>query len=214
MARSYSTYQNGLTENQERFCRIIALNPEITQAAAYKKAYPRSKGNNETCRRKAALLLSKDTIRTRIEELKAPALERAEKELGANLFSSIKFCIDALELDPLNFFQSKEIMGTKIVPSEDSDNEEETQVITYPTGEFTLVLKNLEDVPQELRRMIESIKPGRYGLEIKFPSKQGILDILNKLLGNYKKDNEQKQFDLSQFGGFSHLLPSKKETED
>lgn len=66
-------------------------------------------------------------------------------------------------------------------------------------------LKNIHDIPRDLRRCISAVKSRRiqskandedrieeYVIELKFWDKQGTIDKLMKHLGGYAKDNEQK----------------------
>lgn len=63
-----------LTPKQERFAQCVAEG--MTQADAYRAAYSAGKMKPETVQNKASALMRKGEVRARVEELRAPVIER------------------------------------------------------------------------------------------------------------------------------------------
>lgn len=59
----------GLTAKQERFAQAIALE-EMTQADAYRSAYPNQGMSDKTIHEKASILANNDKVKARIKELR------------------------------------------------------------------------------------------------------------------------------------------------
>lgn len=59
----------GLTAKQERFAQAIALE-EMTQADAYRSAYPNQRMSDKTIHEKASILANNDKVKARIKELR------------------------------------------------------------------------------------------------------------------------------------------------
>ena len=74
----------GLTFKQETFCQGIASG--LTQSDAYRAAYATKKWKNETVWEKASVLISKDKVKARIAELRAPVV----KKVGITLENHIE----------------------------------------------------------------------------------------------------------------------------
>lgn len=60
-----------------------------------------------------------------------------------------------------------------------------------------IIVKKLSDIPHEYGQYIQSIKEGPNGVEIKFYDKFRPLDMLAKIKGMYKEDNEQKSISIN-----------------
>ena len=68
-----------MTPKQEKFCQAIVSGS--TQADSYRMAYDARNMKPETVQNKAYLLMRKDDIRTRIEELRKPVVEKLQYDL-------------------------------------------------------------------------------------------------------------------------------------
>jgi len=54
-----------------------------------------------------------------------------------------------------------------------------------------ITIRNLDELTQEQKYAIKTIKPTKFGLEIQFHDKMQAIEMLNRNLGFYKEDNEQ-----------------------
>lgn len=65
-----------MTPKQERFCQAIVSG--LSQADAYRMAYDAENMKPETVQNKAYLLMRRDEVRVRIEELRKPVVEKLQ----------------------------------------------------------------------------------------------------------------------------------------
>lgn len=72
-----------LTAKEDKFC--IESAKGINASDAYRAAYSTQKMKSETINVKASLLLKKDKIRARIDQLKAPAIKESQMTLSGHL---------------------------------------------------------------------------------------------------------------------------------
>jgi phage terminase small subunit len=154
---------NDLTLKQEAFCQAyIRLGDK---SAAYREAYSTSNMKNETINSKACLLSDKDNVRARIKELQSKVADIAEK----------KFNITSEEmLRHLNILRNSRI----------------DEYVEVKKGK--LLFKDFNKLTPEQLMCIESIKDTRNGIEIKLHGKDWTIEKINKHIGFYEKDNEQK----------------------
>lgn len=61
------------------------------------------------------------------------------------------------------------------------------------SGRNQVTMKSLADIPKKYRAAIRSFENTKYGVKVTFHDKMQALDMLNKHLGLYEKDNSQKQ---------------------
>lgn len=183
---------NNLTIKQEKFCQAyIRLGDK---SAAYREAYSTSKMKNETIHEMASKLSSSPKVATRIAELQAKVSEIAEK----------KFNIDAEEmLRHLNILRNARI--DEYVEYVEYDHPVHTTIITGKgknavTTTTTSIerrtemrFKTFDKLTKEQLMCVESIKQNRYGeIELKLHGKEWTIEKINKHIGFYQKDNEQK----------------------
>jgi len=64
-----------LTPNQEAFCRNVAIR-KLSQAKAYKEAYPDSSAEGNALYQKSSALMAKDKIKARVMELRDRQADR------------------------------------------------------------------------------------------------------------------------------------------
>lgn len=76
MAKAVRNPETGLTDKEERFCEIVAFDPDKNYSDAYRECYSTGKMKPETINNKAHQLAKKGEIRARIAELR---LERSER---------------------------------------------------------------------------------------------------------------------------------------
>ena len=159
-----------LTPQREAFAAALAQG--MTQAAAYRIAYPKSlKWKDETVWRKASLMAAKGEVQARVTELVHKAadanevtIERVVKEFARLAFSS-----------PRAMF------------NEDGSPK---QITDLPDAEASAlagfeVLEQFEGSGQD-RVFVGYLK------KFKLSDRKGYLDMLMKHLGGYEQDNKQK----------------------
>jgi phage terminase small subunit len=178
--------QNKLTLKQEAFCQAYIRSGD--KSAAYREAYNASRMKPETIHEMASKLSSNHKVATRIKELQSKVAAIAEK----------KFNITAEEmLRHLNILRNARI-----------DEYVEFKVVTVPIfnkagkkigtkKETKVAFKTFDKLTKEQLMCIESIKETRYGIEIKLHGKEWTIEKINKHIGFYEKDNEQKAQVLS-----------------
>ena len=156
--------QSNLTLKQEAFCQaFIRLGDK---SAAYREAYNASRMKSETIHEMASKLSSNHKVTTRIKELQIKLAAIAEK----------KFNITAEEmLRHLNVLRNSRI----------------DEYVEFKKGK--LFFKDFDKLTPEQLMCIESIKETRFGIEIKLHGKDWTIEKINKHIGFYEKDNEQKQ---------------------
>ncbi|SHF89503.1 Terminase small subunit [Flavobacterium fluvii] len=157
-----------LTLKQEAFCQaFIRLGDK---SAAYREAYNASRMKPETIHEMSSKLSSSHKVATRIKELRIKLAAIAEK----------KFNITAEEmLRHLNVLRNSRI----------------DEYVEFKKGKLSL--KDFNKLTPEQLMCIESIKETRFGIEIKLHGKDWTIEKINKHIGFYEKDNEQKAQTLS-----------------
>jgi phage terminase small subunit len=172
---------NDLTLKQEAFCQAyIRLGDK---SAAYREAYNTSRLKDKSVNELASTLSSGIKVASRIAFLQSKVAAIAEK----------KFNITAEEmLRHLNILRNARI-----------DEYVEFKVVTVPIfnkagkkigtkKETKVAFKTFDKLTKEQLMCIESIKETRYGIEIKLHGKEWTIEKINKHIGFYEKDNEQK----------------------
>lgn len=154
---------NDLTLKQEAFCQAYIRSGD--KSAAYREAYNTANMKNETVNSKACILSEKGNVRARTEELQSKVAAIAEK----------KFNITAEEmLRHLNILRNSRI----------------DEYVEFKSGKLSF--KDFDKLTPEQLMCIESMKNTRNGIEIKLHGKDWTIEKINKHIGFYEKDNEQK----------------------
>lgn len=154
-----------LTIKQEKFC--IKYVECGNASEAYRYAYDCSRMRPATINRKAIELLHNGKITARIKELQ----KSASQELNISKTDILRFNYDAVNADILDFLS---IRRDKI--KDDKGKE---------IGESTaLAFKDIETLPKDKRRLIQSLKIDRFGCPIiELVDKNSAALTLNKMLG-------------------------------
>lgn len=176
-----------LTIKQEAFCQAYVRLGD--KSAAYREVYSCSNMKPETIHERASRLSNEYKVSTRIEELQSKAREIAEKE----------FQITHKEiLNHLNILRKARIddyvtLVYQTITSEGADGE-------MSTGSFpVLKFKPFDELTDEQLMCIESVKHGKFGLEIKLHGIDWSIEKICKHLGFYEKDNKQKESNIVLF---------------
>jgi hypothetical protein len=156
---------NNLTIKQESFCQAYVRIGD--KSAAYREVYSVKNKTTKTINEAASRLSMTSKVLARIDELQAKVAGIAEK----------KFEITHTEiLNHLNILRNSRI-------------DEYVEI-----KKNKLVFKDFDKLTKEQLMCIESIKQDRSGnIEIKLHGKEWSIDKINKHIGFYEKNNEQKQ---------------------
>ena len=157
-----------LTPQQEKFCTGIACG--LSQADAYRKAYPKSlKWKDKTVWEKASVLAGNDKVKARVKEL-------AEKAAANN-----EVTVDRVigELAKIAFGNKRDLMRW---------------------GQGGIILMSSDDISDDAAAMVQSIEESTSlhggSLKIKTHDKVKALELLGRHLGVFEKDNQQQSVPL------------------
>ena len=182
-----------LTEKQESFCQCYVRTGNASEA--YRKAgYSCKSKNPETVHQLSCRLLKTVNVASRVSELQAIAAEVADKEFAIDskeILKQLKTYAEANIDDYVEYVECE-----KLVTS--STGRGRNKVTTTETVKWMeLRFKPFDKLTKEQKSCIESVKQGKYGLELKLHGKQWTLDMINKHIGLYEKDNQQKQPEIT-----------------
>ncbi|WCM42391.1 terminase small subunit [Flavobacterium sp. CBA20B-1] len=173
-----------LTVKQEAFCQAYMRLGD--KSAAYREVYSCSKMKPETIHERASRLSKEYKVNARIDELQSKAREIAEKE----------FQITHKEiLNHLNILRKARIDDYVVLEYREStelDDDGFPRTSSYPVLKF----KPFDELTEEQLMCIESIKEGKYGLELKLHGIDWSIEKICKHLGFYEKDNKQKAINI------------------
>ncbi|MBY0486528.1 MAG: terminase small subunit [Flavobacteriaceae bacterium] len=181
---------NALNIKQEAFCQAYLKSDDAT--ASYKKAgYSYKNKTTKSIHQAACRMLKNSNVAARIEELKSKVAQIAEK----------KFDITHTEiLNHLNILRNARIdeyveyieVETPITRTTGTGKGKVTETIIEKS--MQMKFKPFDQLTKEQLMCIESIKQDRYGnIELKLHGKEWTIDKINKHIGFYEKNNEQKQ---------------------
>jgi len=163
-----------LTIKQEKFCQAYAR--LLDKSAAYREVYASKGGRAETTHQEACKLASLPNVAQRIDEL-----TEVKKKVA-----NTKFSVSAEEmLRHLNILREARI----------------DEYVKFEDG--NLIFKDFKDLTPNQLMCIQSIKHGKFGIELTLHGKDWTIEKINKHIGFYEKDNEQKKseqtvnFDMS-----------------
>lgn len=177
-----------LTIKQEAFCQAYMRLGD--KSAAYREVYSCSKMKPQTVYVKAQELFNNGKVTVRIEELQSKAREIAEKEFNIThkeILRHLGILRNARIDHYVNYDYEEIIMGY--------DEEEKPIKQMVPR----LMFKPFSELTEEQLMCIESIKEGKYGLELKLHGIDWSIEKICKHLGFYEKDNKQKESNIVLF---------------
>jgi phage terminase small subunit len=173
-----------LTRKQDAFATLVAGGTHPSDA--YRQTYGTATLKAETIRVESSKLVHNPTIAIRIQELRAPALERIKKNIEVNAESSL-LANAAIAFSDVGKLFNKE--GHLLHPH-DMDPQTRAAVASIKTKRIEL--SNDGDGNRKGTVVID---------EVKFWDKGAALDRFFKHFGAYEKDNRQKT------GNFLDSLP-------
>jgi phage terminase small subunit len=188
----------GLTDKEEKIAIEYVKCNDMTKA--YELAgYSMNFKNRDLINQKASVILAKANVATRVKELQEKARKVAEKEFivdSKEITRHLEILRKARIDEYVEFIEViTPITRTRTITTGKGKNAT-TEVITETDErrEFKTVFKTFDKLTADQLMAIESVKQDRYGqIELKLHGKQWTIDMINKHLGYYAKDNEQKK---------------------
>lgn len=191
---------NNLTILQEGFSQAYIRLGE--GSAAYRESgYSFKNKTSKSIHEAACRLLKHGKVAARIKELQGKVAEIAAKKFNIDSETILRH-LDILRtarIDDYLEYVEYEIPTTTTTGTGKSK-------VTSTTSErrTELRFKTFDKLTKEQLMCIESMKQTRYGVELKLHGKEWTIEKINKHIGFYEKDNDQKQpiinttpFDLS-----------------
>jgi phage terminase small subunit len=172
---------NSLTLKQEAACQAYIQSGD--KSAAYREVYNTSKMKDTTVHVKANELFNVGKVAVRVKELQSKVADIAEKKFNITSEEMLKHLNILRNARIDEYVEFREVN----VPKYDKKGKK-----TGTTKEVKLGFKTFDKLTKEQLMCIESIKETRYGIEIKLHGKDWTIEKINKHIGFYEKDNEQK----------------------
>lgn len=150
-----------VTEDEEKFC--IELIKQGNYAKAFKAVFPHEHLTEKSIRTLASRLVNKKRVRDRVKKLQDNIIKKNEVE--------VEDCIGVL---------------AKIVNANIFDF-----ITQKDDGKFTTIeLKDIGEIPDEIKGVVHSIRQAKNGFEIKLYNKIEAIDKLAKLNYWYREAEE------------------------
>jgi phage terminase small subunit len=180
---------NNLTIKQEAFCQAYIRLGEAT--AAYKQAgYSWINKKDKLIHEAACRILKNSNVSARIKELQEKVAKIAEEKFNITAEEMLRH-LDILRnarIDEYVTFVYEKVEDRKLILGEFPDDYEPTY-----HEEPRVIFKPFNELTKEQLMCIESIKVNRYGeVELKLHGKEWTIEKINRHIGFYEKDNEQK----------------------
>ena len=165
-----------LTDKQKIFCNEYLATPDLNVTVAYKKAYPRVKNDDVAAAAGSRLLRNvkvAEYIKKRMKEREARieiTQDRVLNELAAIAFSNGSKYAKIIEKT------AYDEEGKPIIDPETGD------VVKYKTIDLVLT----DELSENEKKAISSIKRGKNGIEVATADKVRALELLGKHIGMFK----------------------------
>lgn len=176
-----------LTIKQEAFCQAYMRLGD--KSAAYREVYSCSNMKAETVHERASRLSNEYKVSTRIEELQSKVRDIAEKEFNITHKEILRH-LDILRNARIDHYVNYDY--EEIITGYDEEEKPIKQMVPR------LMFKPFSELTEEQLMCIESIKEGKYGLELKLHGIDWSIEKICKHLGFYEKDNKQKAINIFQ----------------
>lgn len=178
---------NNLTLKQEDFCQAyIRLGDK---SAAYREAYSCSKMKPETVHVKANELSNVGKVSVRIKELQAEVAIIAKEKFEITSEEMLRH-LNILRKARIDEYVEYYEFDFPITKTTGTGKNKITSTTIEKRTE--LRLKTFDKLSDDQKMCIEGIKQTKYGIEIKLHGKDWTIEKINKHIGFYEKDNEQK----------------------
>ncbi len=184
---------NHLTIKQEAFSQAYVRLGEAT--AAYKEVYSCSKLKDKSIWELSSKLLKNIKVASRIKELQSKVAVIAEKKFNITAEEMLRH-LDILRKARIDEYVEYVEFDIPIITTV-TTGKGKSEVTTSSTTierRTEIRFKTFDKLTPEQMMCIESIKQNRYGeIELKLHGKEWTIEKINKHIGFYEKDNEQKQ---------------------
>lgn len=172
--------QKALTEQQEKFCKCYVKTQNAT--AAFREVYDCSKIKPSTLNKRASDMLNAPHIKHRIETL---------YKLTENV-ANLKFQVTQESiLKQLHTFATARIDDfIEIVEVTVKTKHGDGRTVTRKAQEIRL--KDFKTLSPEQLQCIEAVTTTAKGINIKLQGKQWSYDMINRHIGFFEKDNDQR----------------------
>ena len=170
--------KNILTGKREKFCHEYLVDFNGTQAAIRAGYSARTAGSQ------GQRLLKNVDIQNKIESLKQEITEPVKREIVKREITKMKY---------VNFLD--DVVNSKITDF--------VEIKKVSDIEEIVLLKSISAMPDDLQRLISSIKSTKYGLEVKFWDKLKAIDIIARLMDYNAAQVVQHEHELSFVNGIS-----------
>jgi phage terminase small subunit len=180
---------NKLNIKQEAFCQAYIRLGEAS--AAYREAgYSYKTKTTKSINEAASRLLKSSNVSARVKELQSKVAKIAEDKFNITAEEMLRH-LDILRKARIDEFVT--FIYEKVETQKTDDNGD----IIF-TEVPRMIFKPFDELTQEQLMCIESIKQNRYGeIELKLHGKEWSIEKINKHIGFYEKDNQQKSQILS-----------------
>lgn len=180
---------NNLTEKQEAFANAYIQFGDAT--AAYKKAdYSYLNKADKLIHEAACRILKNSKVAARIKELQSVVADIAEKEFkitSEEMLRHLNILRKARIDEYVEYYEYE-------VPITTTTGTGKNKCVSTTIEKRTeLRLKTFDKLSEEQKMCIEGIKQTKYGIEIKLHGKEWSIEKINKHIGFYEKDNDQKK---------------------
>jgi phage terminase small subunit len=183
---------NNLTLKQEAFSQAyISLG---IGSDAYKKAgYSYLSKSDKSIHEAACRVLNNSKVQARIKELQSVVANIAEKKFEITAEEMLRH-LDILRKARIDEYV--EYIEFDFPVTTTTGKGKNMVVSTTIEKRTELRLKTFDRLSEEQKMCIEGIKQTKYGIEIKLHGKDWSIEKINKHIGFYEKDNEQKKSTL------------------
>lgn len=176
-----------LTLKREAYCQEYIKTGN--KSDAYRASFNCSKLTDKSINELASTLSRDIKVASRIEQLQKKVEIIAEKKFNITAETMLRH-LDILRNARIDQFVK--LMYEKVITALVDDNGEPIY-----TEVPRVIFKPFDELTPEQLMCIESIKETRYGIELKLHGKEWTIEKINKHIGFYEKDNQQKAGDLN-----------------
>jgi len=178
---------NNLTLKQEAFCQEFIKTGD--KSAAYRHAYNCTRLKDKSINELASTLSKNVKVASRINELQSVVSDIAEKDfkITSEVMLRQLDIYRRARIDEYVEYYEYDVPVT--ITTGIGKNK---AVVTTIEKRTELRIKSFDKLTEDQKSCIEGIKQTKYGIEIKLYGKEWTIEKINKHIGFYEKDNEQK----------------------
>lgn len=175
-----------LTYKEEAACQVYLETGNKTEA--YRRVYKSDKMKPHVLNIQACQLFERPKVKLRVSELQSEAEKIAKEKFGITSEEILKH-LNILRKARIDDYVT--LMYEKVITALlDDDGEPIWQEVPR------VIFKPFDELTDEQKMCIESIKETRYGIELKLHGIEWTIEKINKHIGFYEKDNFQKKVEV------------------